>query len=45
VWVDGAELVGEEWSWDPAREAVVFAPAFAPSSYSLIKVEYQTACL
>lgn len=45
VWVDGVELVGAEWSYDSEKQAVVFAAAFAPSSYSLITVEYQTSCL
>jgi hypothetical protein len=44
VWVDEVELVGAEWRWDAEKQAVVFAQAFAPSSYSLIKVEYQSAC-
>ena len=44
VWVDEVELVGVEWSYDSDKQAVVFAAAFAPSSYSLIRVEYQTAC-
>ena len=44
VWVDGVELVGAEWSYDLQKHAVVFAAAFAPSSYSLITIEYQTAC-
>ena len=44
VWVDGVELVGAEWSYDSERKAVVFSQAFAPSSYSLIEIEYPTAC-
>jgi hypothetical protein len=44
VWVDEIERADNEWSWDPEKQAVVFAAAYAPSSYSLIKVEYQTAC-
>jgi hypothetical protein len=44
VWVDDDEKDTSEWSWDPTKQAVVFAAAFAPSSYSLIKVEYQTNC-
>jgi hypothetical protein len=45
VWVDDDEKDTSEWSWDAEKQAVVFAAAFAPSSYSLIKVEYQTSCL
>jgi len=44
VWVDGVELVGAEWSYDSDKQAVVFAAAFAPPSYSLITIEYQTGC-
>jgi hypothetical protein len=44
VWVDEVELFDVEWSYDSEKQAVVFAQAFAPSSYSLIKVEYQSAC-
>jgi len=44
VWVDEIERADNEWSWDPEKQAVVFAAAYAPSSYSLIKIEYPTAC-
>lgn len=44
VWVDDVERDLGEWNWDPDRQAVVFASAYAPSSYSLIEVSYETAC-
>ncbi len=44
VWVDGVEQISGEWIWDQQRQAVVFSSAHAPSSYSLVTVEYQTDC-
>lgn len=44
VRVDGVERASGEWSWDAQRQAVVFAAAHAPSSYSLVEVSYQTVC-
>ncbi|HYO51808.1 hypothetical protein [Archangium sp.] len=45
VRVQGTRLPDDQWTYDPARNAVVFQPAAVPGTGQIIEVRYRSACV
>jgi hypothetical protein len=45
VRVQGTRLPDDQWTYDPARNAVIFQPAAVPTPGQTIEVRYRSACM